>query len=189
MSTPVEALAAESLAAGWRVVVPGSGRVRRVAAAGAGWAAPWSAGAVVRWWWSPGAGIGSVSWICSPRTGAATPASAGPGEITVVTGTTVVVVTGDVVVVTSDVVVDVDVDVDVDVLGRGGVSGNDGSPEGGWRRASTTVTSTARDSDGSDPWSIWLITNATTTAATTPHMILEPLADTWCSSRGRTARP
>ena len=25
-----------------------------------------------------GAGIGSVSWNCSPRTGAATPASAGP---------------------------------------------------------------------------------------------------------------
>ena len=135
-----------------------------------------------------GAGIGSVSWNCSPRTGDATPASAGPGEITVVTGTTVVVVTGVVVVVTSDVV-DVDVDVDVDgVLGRGVGSGNDGSPAGGWRRASTTVTSTAWDSDGCDPWSIWLTTNATTTTATTPHMILEPLADTWCSSRGRTAR-
>ena len=80
-----------------------------------------------------GAGIGSVSWNCSPRTGDATPASAGAGEITVVTGTTVVVVTGVVVVVTSDVV-DVDVDVDVaGVLGRGAGSGNDGSPAGGWR--------------------------------------------------------
>ena len=105
----------------------------------------------------------------------------------VVLVTTVVVVTGAVVVVTSDVV-DV-ASMSLGMLGGGTGSGNDGSPAGGWRRASTTVTSTAWDADGSDPWSIWLTTNATTTAAaTTPYVILERLADTWCSSRGRTAR-
>jgi hypothetical protein len=139
-----------------------------------------------------GAGTGSVSWICSPRAGAATPASAGAGAARPIT---VVVVTAAVVVVTT-AVVDVTngvVDV-VDVVGalvRSVGAGTAGSPVGG-RRASTTVTSTAWDPDGSDPSSYWLTATATTTATTTtaaatPYVILERRADTSCSSRDRTA--
>jgi hypothetical protein len=57
-----------------------------------------------------GAGTSSVSWICSPRTGAATPASAGPAAAE--STSTVVVVTTDVV----DVVDVVDVTGVVDVV-------------------------------------------------------------------------
>ncbi len=80
-----------------------------------------------------GAGTGSVIWICSPRTGAAIPASAGPGEArsgTVVVVGVVVAGTGNVVVETAAVVVGIgNVVVDVgEVLGFGG---DDGSLGGG----------------------------------------------------------
>jgi hypothetical protein len=46
-----------------------------------------------------GAGIGSVSWNCSPRTGAATPASAGPAAASSICTVVVVITTTDVVVI------------------------------------------------------------------------------------------
>jgi hypothetical protein len=78
-----------------------------------------------------GAGKGSVSWICSPRTGAATPASAGPAAAG---STSAVVVVTTSVVDTVDTVDVVDV---VDVVD--GLRGCEADDCGTWSASEVRV--------------------------------------------------